>query len=246
MDNEGNRKARTLFNGVAGSYDLLAEVLSFWQNWRWRRFLVSRLEVVPGQRVLDVCTGTAGVAVQVAKTYGAQVVGVDLSENMLQRGQRNVQRQGVEHQVTLVQGRAEKLDYPDGYFDAVVFTYLLRYVENVTATVAEVARVLKPGGRLASLDFAVPSHAILRGPWLFYTRAILPLVTRAISPGWAEVGRFLGPSISRFYASTSIEQLHQVWSDSGIGNVQSRRMSLGGGLVMWGNKKGKQPPRKAG
>ncbi len=238
MESESNRKAHTLFNGIAGRYDLLAELLSFWQNRRWRRFLVSRLEVAPGQRVLDLCTGTAGVAIQIAKRYDAQVIGVDLSESMLRQGHRNVQQQKVGHLITLVQGRAEKLDYPDGYFDAVAFTYLLRYVEDAAATVAEVVRVLKPGGRLVSLDFAVPGHAITRGPWLLYTRAVLPLVTRAISPGWAEVGRFLGPSISRFYVGTSIQRLHQIWTDSGIGNVRSRRMSLGGGLVMWGNRGG--------
>ena len=246
MESERNRQARTLFNGIAERYDLLAELLSFWQNRRWRRFLVSRLEVMPGQRVLDLCTGTAGVAIQIAKRYDAQVIGVDLSQSMLRQGHRNVQQQKVGHLVTLVQGRAEKLNYPDGYFDAVAFTYLLRYVEDAAATVAEVVRVLKPGGRLVSLDFAVPSLAIARGPWLLYTRAVLPLVTRAISPGWAEVGRFLGPSIANFYAGTSIQRLHQIWTGSGIGNVRSRRMSLGGGLVMWGDRGGEWPARKPG
>ena len=236
METEGNRRARDLFDGIAGGYDTLAEVLSFWQNRRWRRYLTSRLRVTPGQKVLDVCTGTAGVAIQAAKRYNAQVVGVDLSEAMLRRGYRSVQQQGVGHLVTLVQGRAERLAFPDDYFDAVVFTYLLRYVDDVAATVAEVARVLKPGGRIASLEFAVPSHTVAKGLWLLYTRAVLPLVTRMISPGWAEVGRFLGPSISRHYADISILQLSQLWRDAGIGQVESRLMSLGGGLVMWGTK----------
>lgn len=243
METESNRRARFLFNGIAERYDLLAEILSFWQNRRWRRFLVSRLPIEPGQRVLDLCTGTAGVAVQIAKTHDAQVVGVDLSEDMLEKGHLNIQRHGVGNLVTLHQGRAEQLDFPDGYFDAVVFTYLLRYVDDPAETVAEVARVLKPGGCLASLEFAVPERTVLKGLWMFYTRAVLPLVTRAISPGWAEVGSFLGPSISRFYANFSTEQLEQIWRDAGIDHVKLRLMSMGGGLVMWGTKGGVPPHR---
>ena len=238
METESNQRARVLFNGIAERYDLLAEILSFWQNRRWRRFLVSQLHVEPGQKVLDLCTGTAGVAIHVAKTYGAQVIGVDLSENMLEHGRLNVQRHGLEDRVTLVPGRAEQLDFPDGYFDAVTFTYLLRYVDDPAATVAEVARVLKPGGALASLEFAVPGRAVFKGPWLLYTRVILPLITKAISPGWSEVGSFLGTSISRFYANTPAEQLYQIWRSAGIGHVNARLMSLGGGMVMWGTKDG--------
>ena len=236
METESNQRARVLFNGVAKRYDLLAEVFSLWQNRRWRRFLVSQLHVEPGQRVLDLCTGTASVAIHIAKTYGARVIGVDLSENMLEQGRLNVRGHGLEDRVTLVLGRAEQLDFPDGYFDAVAFTYLLRYVDDVAATVAEVARVLKPGGTMASLEFAVPGRAIFKGPWLLYTRTILPLVTKAISPGWSEVGSFLGTSISRFYANTPTEQLHQIWRNAGIGHVNTRLMSLGGGMVMWGTK----------
>ena len=238
METESNQRARVLFNGVAKRYDLLTEVLSLWQNRRWRRFLVSQLHAEPGQKVLDLCTGTASVAIHIAKTHEARVIGVDLSENMLEQGRLNVQRHGLEDRVALVLGRAEQLDFPDGYFDAVAFTYLLRYVDDVAATVAEVARVLKPGGTMASLEFAVPERTIFRGPWLLYTRAILPLVTKVISPGWSEVGSFLGPSISRFYANTPTEQLHRIWRSAGIGHVNTRFMSLGGGMVMWGTKDG--------
>ena len=198
--------------------------------------MVSRLQIEPGQRVLDLCTGTAGVAIQIAKTYNAQVIGVDLSEDMLKKGHLNVERQGVGNLVTLHQGRAEQLNFPDGYFDAVVFTYLLRYVDDPAETLAEVARVLKPGGCLASLEFAVPKRTVVRGLWVLYTRAVLPLVTRAISPGWAEVGSFLGPSISRFYADISTEQLGQIWRNAGIDHLNAKLMSLGGGLIMWGTK----------
>ena len=236
METESNQRARVLFNGVAERYDLLSEVLSLWQNRRWKRFLVSQLHVEPGQRVLDLCTGTAGVAIHIARTHGAQVIGVDLSENMLEQGRLNVQRHGLEDRVTLALGRAEQLDFPNGHFDAVAFTYLLRYVDDAAATVAEAGRVLKPGGTLASLEFAVPGRAIFKGPWLLYTRVILPLVTKAISPGWSEVGSFLGTSISRFYAHTPTEQLHQIWRRAGIGHVNTRLMSLGGGMVMWGIK----------
>ena len=236
MGTERNRRARALFDGIAERYDLWAEVLSLWQNRRWRRFLVSRLDVVSGQRVLDLNTGTAGVAIEVAKTYGARIVGVDLSERMLERGRRNVQRVGLEHRVTLVQGRAEQLDYTDVSFDAVTYAYLLRYVDSVEETVAEAVRVLKPGGRMASLDFAVPGNTAIRVLWLLHTRAVLPVATSLVSPGWKRVGGFLGPDISSFYARVSVERLREIWIEAGIGNVQTRAMSLGGGLIMWGTK----------
>ena len=236
METERNQRTRQLFDPIAGQYDLLVEVLTFWQNRRWRRFLVSRLEVGPDDHVLDLCTGTGGVAIQIARRYGSHVVGLDLSENMLRRGRLEVQRAGLEGLITLVRGRAEQLSYHDESFDAVTFTYLLRYVDDVRATLSEVVRVLKPGGHLASLEFAVPSNGFFRLLWWLYTRAILPAAGSIVSRGWRRVGTFLGPSISEFSQRHSAEALRQMWIELGLGDTRFRHMSLGGGVVMWGTK----------
>ena len=188
--------------------------------------------------MLDLCTGTAGVALDLARSTGARVVGVDLSDKMLRQGQRNVNRAGLTGEVHLLTGRAESLGFGVGRFDAVCFTWLLRYVDDPHATLGETVRVLKPGGTLASLEFGVPEHMVVQKLWSAYTSFALPLATKALSPGWRYVGTFLGPSVSGFYRSYPLRDIRQMWVDSGISNVQVKKLSWGGGVVMWGTKDG--------
>ena len=233
-----NQRARRLFDGIAAQYDLLAELYSFLQNARWRRYLISRLNVGPEDTVMDLCTGSAGVAKQIARTLGSRVIGVDLSVEMLHRGRIKIRKAGLEKRVALVLGRAESLAFTDASFDAVCFTYLLRYVEDPEVTLREIVRVLKPGGRLVSLEFGVPENGIVRSLWHAYTRGVLPVTATFISKGWREVGAFLGPSISRFYRSYTVEHIRDMWVNLGIPDVQLKRLSLGGAVVMWGTKVG--------
>ncbi len=235
-DGDKNRHARRLFDPIAGEYDLLLETLTLFQNSRWRRFLISRLRLEHHHLVLDLCTGTAGVAIEMACRHGCRVVGVDLSEGMLRKGRERVVVRGVEPLVYLAQGRAESLGHSDGQFDAVAFTYLLRYVDDPPATLAEIARVLKPGGRIASLDFSVPRSVPVKVLWTLYTRWGLPAATRFVSDGWRNVGEFLGPNITRFYQRYSIDDVMAMWREAGIVDVQARSMTLGGAVVMWGTK----------
>jgi demethylmenaquinone methyltransferase/2-methoxy-6-polyprenyl-1,4-benzoquinol methylase len=236
MDFDSNRRARRLFDGIASQYDVLPEVMSFFQFGLWRRFLISRLTVRPGDSVLDLGTGTAKIAAQIAKTFDARVVGVDLSAEMLHGAQRRISNRQLDGKVSLLMGRAENLAFPDGRFDAVCFTYLLRYVDDPSATLGEIVRVLKPGGCLLSLEFGVPNNILARGLWHVYTKAALPLATRVLSPGWRELGTFLGPSVSAFCRSYPPERLRQMWVDRGVLDVRIKRLSLGGGVVMWGTK----------
>ena len=198
--------------------------------------MLSRLQVGPGDTVLDICTGTAGVAVDIAGASRANVVGVDLSEGMLRLGQENVAKAGLRGNVALLLGRAEALAFSDGCFDAVCFTYLLRYVEDPQETLGEIVRVLKPGGRLVSLEFGVPKNLLVRNLWKLYTRLVLPLASSAISPGWRRLGAFLSPSIVGFYRSYSLEDISRMWLDWGIFDVRVKRLSWGAGVVMWGTK----------
>ena len=231
-----NELARRLFAGIAHRYEGPAQVFSLFQYTRWRNYLVSRLNLGPERSVLDVCTGTGLVATRIAQTIGCHVVGVDLSGPMLEAGRRNLRSSGTADSVYLVQGRAESLPFGDHSFDAVVFTFLLRYVEDPQETLKELSRVLKPGGQLASLEFFVPQSPPLHALWLLHTRLVLPLGTRLLSPGWRDAGSFLGPSISTFYRSHSIEGLRSMWGRAGIGDVETTVMSLGGAVVMWGRK----------
>ena len=231
-----NAHARRLFNGVADNYERTARLFSLFQYERWHRFLVSRLDLPPGSVVLDVCTGTGLVAAEISRRHGCQVIGLDLSERMIARARRGLLAASPTPAVSLVRGRAEGLPISDGSCDAVVFTFLLRYVEDPQTTLGEIARVLRPGGRLASLEFYVPGGPVLHPLWLAYTRLVMPLAMRVVSAGWSEVGQFLGPSISGFYRRHSLEDLTAMWTRAGIGEVRTRVLSLGGAVVTWGRK----------
>ena len=239
MPNPVDVDAKELFSGLPQRYDLLAELLSFGQNRRWRHTMVdAALRTAPdARRVLDVATGTAGVALYWTDQAQVEVTGVDLTEQMLRRGRENVHRRGRSEQIRLLLGNATALPFPDATFDAVTFTYLLRYVDDPAATLVELARVLKPGGALASLEFAVPDNPAWHAAWYGYTRGVLP-VAGMLTGGreWANVGNFLGPSISGHYRANPVESIIGYWHDAGIREVRTRRMSLGGGLVMCGRK----------
>lgn len=238
---EPNRFARELFDGLPSRYDRLAEVLSFGQNGRWRAAMVEAVAetVPPPQRVLDVATGTAGVALMLAERTDAYVTGLDLTEPMLRRGRERVARRGKGERIGLVVGRAEQLPFPDESFDALTFTYLMRYVADPEATIRELARVVRPGGCIASLDFAVPTHRLWRAGWIGYTRLVLPLAGYLTGGReWFTVGRFLGPSITAHYQRYPVGWMTDAWRDCGLEEVTTRSMSLGGGLVMWGRKAG--------
>jgi demethylmenaquinone methyltransferase / 2-methoxy-6-polyprenyl-1,4-benzoquinol methylase len=229
--------ALELFAGLPRHYDRVATVLSFGQDPRWRRTMVAAVDAHPGERVLDVATGTGLVAQAVVRRYGCTVVGLDQSPEMLAAANARLARDPtLRTRVTLVTGEAERLPFADGDFDHLTFTYLLRYVDDPGATLRELARVVRPGGRVASLEFAVPSSPVWRALWTIYTRVGLPTLAGLVSREWRETGRFLARSIPEFYARHPLEQLVELWSEAGIGSVHVRPMSLGGGVVMWGTR----------
>ena len=231
------RHALKLFAGLPRAYDWMGAVLSFGQDPRWRATLVDAINPLPGQRVLDVATGTGLVAFALARR-GCEVVGIDQSEEMLAVARRHLsERPELAPRVTFLQGEAEKLPFDDGQFDALTFTYLLRYVDDRAATMRELARVIKPHAKIGMVEFGVPESSSLRAAWRLHTRAGLPLIGRAVSPAWFEVGRFLGPNIEELHAREP--DLAALWRRSGIDDVEQRRLSFGAGLVMWGLRNGR-------
>lgn len=228
------RHALELFSGLPGAYDRMGAVLSFGQDPRWRRALIKAIDPGPGQRILDVATGTGLVATALARR-GAYVTALDQSEDMLDGARRRLTAHPeLQAQITLVKGEAEQLPFADGEFDALSFTYLLRYVDDRGATMRELARVVKPGGRIGMVEFGVPRSPALRSFWRAHTRIGLPLLGRVVSPAWVEVGRFLGPNIEQLYADEP--DLAGLWRAAGIGQISDRRMSFGAGVVLSGVK----------
>jgi demethylmenaquinone methyltransferase/2-methoxy-6-polyprenyl-1,4-benzoquinol methylase len=182
-----------------------------------------------GGSVLDVATGTGLVAERLL-AQGHRVTGLDQSPDMLA-----VARSRFGDRVALVEASATAIPFADASFDHLTFTYLLRYVDDPAATLAELARVVRPGGTVANLEFCVPT-GIWRPLWDLYVGVGLPGLGRIASKGWYDVGRFLGPSIRGFYERWPLERQLELWREAGVKNVQARRMSVGGGVVIWGTK----------
>lgn len=229
MGTPRTRHAKRLFAGIGGSYDRMGALLSFGEDPRWRRFLVAR--VGAAERVLDVATGTGLVARELVRSgRERRVIALDPSEPMLREGVRR--SAGLPIVFTL--GRAENLPFADHGFDALTVTYLLRYVDDPAATLAELARVVRPGGVASSLEFGVPPHPAWRVAWRLYTRIVMPAIGRLVSRDWFAVGRFLGPSIEGYWERYPLAVQLTFWRDAGFEDVRWRRLSLGGGVVIWG------------
>jgi demethylmenaquinone methyltransferase/2-methoxy-6-polyprenyl-1,4-benzoquinol methylase len=219
--------ARELFAPIAPSYERWARVLSMGQDARWRRAMVDGLGLPPGSRVLDVAAGTGSIT-RLMQSRGLQVVSVDQSPEMTQLAKQR-------GAMTVV-ATAERLPFADASFDGVTFGYLLRYVDDVPRCLGELLRVVRPGGVVGMVEFGRPA-GLWGVAWWLYTRTVLPGAGTLIGSGWWEVGRFLGPSISSFARTYPPERLAAEWREAGMEDVGFRRVSLGGGLVMWGRRR---------
>jgi demethylmenaquinone methyltransferase / 2-methoxy-6-polyprenyl-1,4-benzoquinol methylase len=218
-------QARELFAPLGPTYDRVGATLSLGQEPLGRRFLVSRLP--RGGHVLDVATGTGLVAAELRRR-GFEVTGLDLSPEMLAIAHR---RFG--DAVDLINASAEALPLASESFDHLTVTHVLRYVADPGATLAELARVVRPGGIVASLEFGVPQGPA-RPLWNLYVRTVLPLAGRLLRRGWREVGDFLGGSIRDFWARHPLEHQLEWWRAAGLHGVEARRLSLGIVVVIWG------------
>jgi demethylmenaquinone methyltransferase/2-methoxy-6-polyprenyl-1,4-benzoquinol methylase len=228
--------ARGLFAPLGPTYDRYANALSFGQDPRWRRFLVSRLPVGPDDVVLDVATGTAAVALELVRQTGCSVVGVDQSPEMLDEARRRLLLAAETKRVRLVEASAQELPFEDGSFDGLTAAYLLRYLDDLPTDLGELARVLRPGATVAVLDFGVPPGRLPRAAWNLWVDVGLPVLGCAISPGWHEVGRFLGGSIRDFDRRWPVPRLLTALREAGFDDVRARRLSLGGCTVLWGRR----------
>jgi demethylmenaquinone methyltransferase/2-methoxy-6-polyprenyl-1,4-benzoquinol methylase len=226
MAHQRNAAALRLFGPIAQDYERWAAMLSLGQDPRWRRAMVDGLELRAGERLLDVACGTGSVA-RLAADAGCEVTALDQSADMLAEAQAP--------RVGLVRGTAERLPVPDATFDALTFTYLLRYVADPGSCMRELVRVLRPGGRLGMVEFGRP-RGLAGAPWWFYTRVVLPATGAAIGHGWRQIGSFLGPSIDGFHRRYPPAALTALWTDAGLVDVRTERRSLGGGLLMWGRR----------
>jgi demethylmenaquinone methyltransferase / 2-methoxy-6-polyprenyl-1,4-benzoquinol methylase len=233
---ERKRHARSLFAGIAADYDRWAQLLSFGQDRRWHDVMVETLAPAAareGAVVADVATGTGAVAMALARRYPCRVIGVDQSPDMLAGARARIAAAGLAGRIDLVEADAEGLPLEPGSVDALTHTYLLRYVDDPAAVLRTLAGAVRPGGIMASLEFGVPGGAGLLA-WRLYTRVGLPLAGAVAGSGWLHTGRFLGPSIEEFWDRHPLDAVLAMWAGAGMERVRARRLSIGGGVVIWG------------
>ena len=188
-----------MFDAIAPRYDFLNHLLSAGIDRRWRRRAIRSLALTGRETVLDLCTGTGDLAIEArrARPGAARVVGVDFSGAMLRLGVEKLRQRALDRDVVLVRGDASTIPVADGSVDAVTIAFGIRNVEDRGAACREIVRVLKPGGRLAVLEFAMPTSPVFRQLYLSYFRHILPRIGRLVS-GHDSAYTYLPASVDAF------------------------------------------------
>jgi demethylmenaquinone methyltransferase/2-methoxy-6-polyprenyl-1,4-benzoquinol methylase len=219
-----------MFDAIAPRYDLLNRVLSAGIDRRWRRTAIASLGLTGSEVLLDVCTGTADVALEARMPSGhrgtgaaGRVVGVDFAAAMLARGLQKVRGAGEESRVHLVRGDASRLPVRDAAADAATVAFGIRNVQHPELACAEMARALKPGGRLAVLEFGVPRIPGISTLYLWYFKYLLPLVGRTVS-GHAVAYSYLPASVRTFPPP---EEFMTILRQTGFRDVRAVPLTLG-------------------
>lgn len=195
-----NQRVRRMFGSIAGRYDFLNHLLSLNIDRRWRRSVTRLVPPVPGVPILDCCTGTADLAVAYdqASNQGCPIVGSDFCRPMLEIGRAKTKKAGRDSRITLVEADTQRLPFPDAVFGIVVVAFGLRNVENTALGLSEMARVARPGGTVAVLEFSKPRGRILGGLYLAFFRQVLPRVGQAIAPNSDRAYEYLPTSVLQF------------------------------------------------
>ncbi len=225
---EKEHTVQRMFSAIARWYDLNNTVLSLGLHHGWKREAVALTHAKPGDRVLDLCAGTCDLALLLGETVGSggRVVACDLNAEMLEIGRRKVRKRGADDRITCVLGNAESLQFKDNEFDALTVAFGLRNVTHLDQALAEMYRVLRPGGRAVCLEFSQPTNAAFRKAYDFYSFTLLPTIGTWIARDRTGVYQYLPDSIRQFPAQ---EPFAAMWRQAGFHGV--RHVNRSGGIV---------------
>lgn len=212
-----------MFDAIAPRYDLLNRLLSAGIDRRWRAVAIRSLRLTGTETLLDVCTGTADVALEARRGGAARVLGIDFAGAMLALGLRKVRAAGEERAIQLVRADAMRIPVRDASADAVTVAFGIRNVEKADVACAEMARVLRPGGRLAILEFGVPRLPGVSAIYLWYFRRVLPLIGRMVS-GHTGAYTYLPASVGTFPPP---ERFMAILRDSGFADTRALPLTFG-------------------
>jgi demethylmenaquinone methyltransferase/2-methoxy-6-polyprenyl-1,4-benzoquinol methylase len=218
-------KIAGMFDAIAKRYDLLNHLLSAGIDRRWRNRAIRSLQLTGRERVLDLCTGTGDLAIAAvrARPAAARVVGVDFSSAMLRVGDGKLRAARLDDRIAMVRGDATRIPLGDRSVDAVTIGFGIRNVEQMDAACAELHRVLKIGGRLAILEFAVPDVPVFREIYGWYTSRVLPAIGRALSRNDSAYA-YLPASITAF---ATPDEFVTILRQAGFGEISPIRLMLG-------------------
>ncbi len=223
--NEKAQYVHSVFESIADEYDKMNNVISFGSHVAWRNYTMKQMNIKPGQKALDVACGTADWTIALAEAVGkdGSVVGLDFSQNMLDVGAYKVSQKGVGHIVDLVNGDAMKLPYEDNTFDFATIGFALRNVPDIQTVLDEMARVVKPGGKVVSLEVSKPPFIPYRKLFYFYFYNLLPLVAKWTVNKYEQYA-WLPKSLTNFPDSRELARMFQ---EAGLDPVQVK-LFMGG------------------
>lgn len=221
-----------MFNSISGNYDFLNHFLSLGIDILWRKKAIRLLKKDNPKMILDIATGTGDFAIEALKLNPDKVIGVDISEGMLKVGREKLQRKNLDNKIDLLMGDSEKLLFDDNKFDAVIVSFGVRNFENLEKGLADMYRVLKPGGKTVILEFSRPSKFPFKHIYNFYFKAILPKIGRLISKDRAAY-TYLPESVQAFPDGRSFENILE---KVGFKNTQCKPLTFGVSSIYIGEK----------
>jgi len=221
-----------MFNSIAPRYDVLNRMLSGGVDQQWRRVVMKEVLDSQPQRLLDVATGTADLALMAARKGVPQVIGVDIADQMLEVGRRKVSKADLDRRVELLNGDAEKLPFSDRQFDVATVAFGVRNFEDLAAGLRQIHRVLRPGGKLIVLEFSRPRVFPVKQLYAFYNRFILPAVGSLVS-GDSGAYTYLPESIAVFPEG---DEFLNWMEEAGFTQRKARRLTFGIASVYVGHR----------
>jgi demethylmenaquinone methyltransferase/2-methoxy-6-polyprenyl-1,4-benzoquinol methylase len=221
-----------MFNNISKHYDLLNHVLSLGIDVIWRKKAIKMLQKDQPKLILDIATGTGDFAIEALALHPNKVIGVDISEGMLEEGRKKIKKKKLDHLIELQLGDSEKLLFPENNFDAVIVSFGVRNFENLEKGLSDMYRVLKPGGKTVIVEFSKPEKFPLKQGYNFYFRYILPQIGKLVSKD-NEAYTYLPESVQAFpYGNKFLEILEKV----GFKNTKCRSLTFGISSIYVGEK----------